>query len=249
VLQTDSPLPDALVSLGVSAGFLRDFQATLTDPDITTEDLCNVIIKPATLAQRCAFLDTLRGRTDSSGKSATGKATVFVSHAWRYRVNDVINTMLDFASANPDTDHYFWFDIFVNNQHAEGLNHPFEWWCSTFKDNIAAIGKVLLVMTPWDAPIPLTRAWCLWEIYCALELEQQGKAQLLVRLPGNQRAAFLAGVKEDYADVMKALAAVDAEKAQAHSTQDRENILGAVRGSVGFAKLNSAVSGRLRDWH
>jgi hypothetical protein len=169
-LQTDAPPPDDHVSLGVSAGFLRDLQTTLTtDPDITTEKLCEAVIKPATLTQRCAFLATLRGRTDSSGKPSIGRATVFVSHAWRYRVSDVIDTMLDFASADPDTDHYFWFDVFVNNQHAEGLNHPFEWWCSTFKDDIAAIGTVLLVMTPWDAPIPLTRAWCLWEIYCALE--------------------------------------------------------------------------------
>jgi hypothetical protein len=213
VLQAVPADAHEIVSLGVSAGFLRDFQASLTDPDITTERLCEAVIKPATL-DRCAFLDTLRGRTDSSGKPSVGRATVFVSHAWRYHVNDVIDTMLDYASANPDVDQYFWFDIFVNNQHAEGLNHPFEWWCSAFKDNIAAIGTVLLVMTPWDAPIPLTRAWCLWEIYCALELEQQGRGvQLMVRLPANQRAAFLAGVKEGYGNVMKALAAVDAEKA------------------------------------
>jgi hypothetical protein len=91
-------------------------------------------------------------------------------------------------------------------------------------------------MTPWDAPIPLTRAWCLWEIYCALELEQQGKAQLIVRLPANQRAAFLVGAKDDYSNAIAALSAVDAEKAQAFNPQDRENILGAVRGSVGFPR-------------
>jgi hypothetical protein len=30
--------------------------------------------------------------------------------------------MLDFAEENPDTDHYFWCDMFVNNQHAEALH-------------------------------------------------------------------------------------------------------------------------------
>jgi hypothetical protein len=107
-LHVSSSSAQTSVSLGVSAGFLRDFQAsslTTTDPDITTEKLCEAVIKPATLTQRCAFLDTLRGRTDSSGKPSVGRATVFVSHAWRYRVNDVIDTMLDFADENPDTNH------------------------------------------------------------------------------------------------------------------------------------------------
>jgi hypothetical protein len=54
------------------------------------------------------------------------------------------------------------------------------------------------------------------------------KAQLIVRLPANQRAAFLAGVKKSYRSVMKTLADVDAEKAQACYPKDRENIVGAV---------------------
>jgi pentatricopeptide repeat protein len=158
--------------------------------------------------------------------------------------------LLDFAMEDPDTEQYFWLDIFCRNLFVDSQDRPFEWWCSTFKDNIAAIGTVLLVMTPWYAPIPLTRAWCLWEIYCALELEQQGRGvQLILRLPADQRAAFLDGVNDDSDNVAKALAAVDAEKAQAHNTQDRENILGALRGSVGFAELSKAVSGRLRDWY
>jgi tetratricopeptide (TPR) repeat protein len=217
---------------------------------ITTAKLCEDVIKPATLTDRCAFLDTLRGETDSSGKPSVGRATVFVSHAWRYRVVDVIDTILDFAKESPDgtAEHYFWVDIFVNNQHAEGLDHPFEWWCSTFKDNIAAIGKVLLVMTPWDAPIPLTRAWCLWEIFCALELEQDGKAQLIVRLPANQRTPFFSGVIKGPGRALEALAAVDVEKAQAHSAKDLDSILNAVRGSIGCHRLNTDVIAHLREW-
>jgi hypothetical protein len=46
----------------------------------------------------------------------------------------------------------------TNNQH-QATSHPFEWWCTTFRESIKAIGSVLLVMTPWDNPIPLTRVW------------------------------------------------------------------------------------------
>ena len=33
---------------------------------------------------------------------------------------------------------------------------------------VKEIGHVVLVLSPWQNPIPFTRAWCLWEIYCAI---------------------------------------------------------------------------------
>ena len=30
------------------------------------------------------------------------------------------------------------------------------------------IDHTVLVLAPWDDPIPLTQAWCLWEIYSTL---------------------------------------------------------------------------------
>jgi hypothetical protein len=249
-LGTDVPARDEHVPFGVSVGFLRDSQEALGRQrrNIATEKLFEDVFKPATLTQCCAFLDTLRGRTDSSGRQVVGRATVFVSHAWQYRANDVLDTLLEYASdcACPGSQ-YFWLDVFCQNQHADSQDQPLEWRYGAVKDRIAAIGTVLLVMTPWDAPIPLKRAWCLWEIYCALEPEQQSKAQLIVRLPASQRADFQEGITDDSSSVLKALAAIDAEQAQAHSLQDREYILGAMRSRVGFADLNSAVSGRMRD--
>jgi hypothetical protein len=48
----------------------------------------------------------------------------------------------------------------VNSQHkTEEL--PQAWWTSAFASAIASIGRTLLVLQPWDAPIPLTRSWCL----------------------------------------------------------------------------------------
>ena len=63
---------------------------------------------------------------------------------------------------------YFWFDLYINNQHGTE-SVPQEWWSTTFKQSIKSIGSVLLVMSPWNNPTPLTRAWCLWEIMCALD--------------------------------------------------------------------------------
>jgi len=42
-------------------------------------------------------------------------------------------------------------------------------WANTFKSAVATIGNVALVLSPWHAPIPVTRIWCLWEIFCAID--------------------------------------------------------------------------------
>jgi hypothetical protein len=61
-----------------------------------------------------------------------------------------------------------WFDMFSNNQHeAPSLN--FEWWSTTFKSAICSFGRTVMVLKPWDRPITLSRAWCLFEIFCTVQ--------------------------------------------------------------------------------
>jgi hypothetical protein len=101
------------VPMGVSASFLRKFR-TNTKEDATTSDVCRQLILPGTSERQCAYIDLLHGQLSDDGFKATGPATVFVSHAWRYRFHHVVEAMLDYAADHPHA--YFWFDLFVNNQ-------------------------------------------------------------------------------------------------------------------------------------
>ena len=93
-------------------------------------------------------------------------ATVFVSHAWRYHFVDVYNTLEEHAKqSEAPEDVYFWFDLVCNNQH-KAPNLPQLWWKTTFTSAIKMIGRTCLLLAPWSDPIPLTRAWCLFEIFC-----------------------------------------------------------------------------------
>jgi hypothetical protein len=48
----------------------------------------------------------------------------------------------------------------VTAQHASaGPSKPSSWWMGTFKQSIARIGSLLLVVDAWDDPAPLRRAW------------------------------------------------------------------------------------------
>ena len=88
-----------------------------------------------------------------------------MSHAWKYLFLDVVESLEDFFSASGESDSaVIWFDLFTNSQHGTS-EKPFEWWTNTFLGAIGEIGSVVMVMHPWDNPVTLTRAWCIFEIY------------------------------------------------------------------------------------
>ena len=91
------------------------------------------------------------------------------------------------------------------------MDRPFEWWQTTFRDSIAAIGRVVLVLAPWSDPIPLTRVWCLFEIFSAATTD--GVA-LAVRLPPTERPAFEEALAKSFSVVMDTLVRVQSERAE-----------------------------------
>ena len=100
-------------------------------------------------------------------------------------------------------------------------------------------------MHPWTDPVPLTRAWCLWEILCAID---QG-VPLIVRLPKSEQAAFVTAFAGDSEVVMETLVRVQAEKATAKSAHDKDTIFAAIRESAGgFVELNQKVKDQMRAW-
>ena len=76
-------------------------------------------------------------------------------------------------------------DIFVGDQH-RAATLPQAWWTQAFRQSVLDIGRTVLVLQPWHAPVPLTRSWCLWEIFSSLD----GGAKLQIALSPTQREAF-----------------------------------------------------------
>ncbi|EGD80080.1 hypothetical protein PTSG_10354 [Salpingoeca rosetta] len=242
--------PPPLSLQGVSAAGLRKFFQELMDEFVdrdtdklralTTADTCNTVVLPRTKEKQCAFLELM-------DPEHIGTATVFVSHAWRYKIADVLATMVEFAEEEKRhgrPEPYFWFDLFMNNQNI-AADLPQDWWSTTFKESIAAIGKVLLVLTPWSNPIPLTRAWCLWEIFCGIS--QEG-VELAIRLPQHQHNALGQALLDDADAITNMLVEVQAGKAEAWKPEDKEMIFQAINSTVGFTQLNKAVKDQMRAW-
>eukprot|EP01048_Picozoa_sp_COSAG05_P006296 COSAG05_NODE_403_length_10204_cov_874.669372_6_plen_233_part_00 len=127
----------------------------VADPSITADQA-----PPGTRS----FLQKLAA--DPQTAHFVGVPTVFLSHAWTYKFRNVITAIRNYVEALPARapQPFFWFDCFSIDEHAtQSLTQG--WWSTTFQDAIRDIGATLMVLSPWDNPLPLTRAWCLWELF------------------------------------------------------------------------------------
>ena len=135
------------------------------------------------------------------------------------------------------TEVFLWFDVCTINEHQpERVSKGFS---DTFMEAVGSIGHTLLVLTPWDQPLVLSRSWCMWEMY----YPEQKRCELTICLTNEQRQAFLGA-----GDLQDAFAGIDSSKASAGSDIDRQKIAEAVKASVGFKALDGMIFARLRDW-
>ena len=109
---------------GSSCWFCQCFSEANRVP-MTTTDVCNMFLKELTAAKAQSYVEYLTEKNSPD----VGRATVFISHAWKYNFLDVVDALQHHFSSEPDV--YIWFDLFSNNQH-KAPNLPFEWWSDTF---------------------------------------------------------------------------------------------------------------------
>ena len=60
-------------------------------------------------------------------------------------------------------------DVPAIGQKSSTASKPQGYFFDAFRDAVQQIGRTVLVLFPLAAPIPLTRAWCVWEMYCTLD--------------------------------------------------------------------------------
>ena len=175
-----------------------------------------------------------------------GPANVFVSHAWKYIFLDVVKALKShFCEEEQSQGVFIWFDLFCNNQH-NAATLPFAWWTNTFSASIERIGRTVMILSPWDAPVTLRRAWCLFEVYCTVEKN----AAFDVAMCDHEEADFLSALTDgkSYAKFGELIAGIDVEQSEAFKDSDKDMIFAAVRTGPGFGTINLKVLRRIRQW-
>lgn len=229
---------------GVTLGFFREFIDNVCGGEanvahMTTTNVCETFIKPQTAAEQRSYCELLVRQEHPD----VGVADVFISHAWSCRFLDVYDALTHhFRHESPHL--CLWFDLFSNNQHAT-LDRDFDWWCGTFKGAIGAMQHVVMVLAPWHDPVPLTRAWCLFELYCSAET----RCRFEIAMSRHERAQFVASMVRDVEGcLLSVLHRVRCERSQAFDPNDQRRIFEAVERTVGFAQINAMVFEQLRRW-
>jgi tetratricopeptide (TPR) repeat protein len=190
-------------------------------------------------------------RDPSSGEPFVGPPSDFVCHAWRYCFADLVAALAaeDERRASAGV-RYYWNDIFVEDQNSAGTQ-PDGYFFSAFRLAVAAIGRTVLVLQPLHAAIPLSRSWCIWEIFCTVS--SRTGCELVVALPPSQKAEFervllgAGGVDE----LTSYVVAVDARNGKAFNQCDKEEIDRTIvreLGAEGFSTVNGAICAGLRAW-
>jgi tetratricopeptide (TPR) repeat protein len=211
----------------------------------TTTDVNTSFLVPATAASKLSMCDQLvsLGRCD-----VVGKATWFISHAWKFHFLDVFDSLLSYFCPNAGDDasscqEIVWFDMFSNSQHDTG-SKPFAWWTGTFTNAIRDLQNVLMIMIPWDAPIPLSRTWCIFEIYAC----QTTNSRFEITTTPAERGRFMHMIRDDICQFLNMLSRVSSRASECFIPDDRTKIFAAIEQSVGFTQLDSTVFRVFENW-
>ncbi|KAJ3100866.1 Kinesin light chain 3 [Phlyctochytrium bullatum] len=198
---------------------------------LTTTQVNIKYLQPATAASKLSMCEQLL--LDPEQKHYVGTAV------------EAINIFCQSVVLNEEhvEDPILWFDLFSNSQHDTAVK-PFGWWKGTFLNAVGKIGKVVMVMMPWDAPIPLTRAWCVFELYATSATQSRFE----VAMSRAESDRFLAVIRDDPKAFFKVLAKVRSRASIAFKLEDQKRIHKTIRQSVGFTDLDSQMFRVFERW-
>ncbi len=254
-------IPTAGISRAGLVAFMTRCGGRSALQGLTTADVCEKIIKPMTVD--VSYCTMAVG--DPSTAMHIGKANAFVSHTWGVLFLDSLDSLLDWTPLSsaacpaslekrgtgsssggnsPDMGEevFFWFDLFSNSQH-DVMGKDFDWWTKVFSKNVQDIGRLVLILQ-WADPIPLRRAWCIWEVACALSTH----GRLEICLSKSEDAAFLSTLCTDFDSIFHKLCLIDVRSATAQKEEDKISILAAIERTVGAVLVNTQVLNKIQEW-
>jgi len=235
----------------VSCAFLQAFLADkpLLEEHWTTKQVVEAFIKPQTVAAECSVWEALSASGAAEREALVGRSTVMVSHSWSNSFQSLVATLLSQATRHGEAaDTYYFIDIFCMNQHAlagagTSATTVGKGLLLELKQAVSFPGRMVMIAEPWHAPEPLTRCWCLYELYLAsatdakVEMAFSGPSELEVskELMGN---LDLAG------DILQRL---DVREARATVERDRRMILDTIQAEIGFDAFIAQIKAKLAD--
>ena len=225
------------IRLSAIYDFVEYFGGRIKFKGLTTSQVCDKFVKPRTVGDCISYCEVLK---QSSNSDDVGTAGVFISHAWNSKFDDVIASFEDFF--DKDANPYIWFDLFCTNQH--DLHKPSEWYSTTIKEAIGKFGDFVLILSPWDNPLPLTRTFCLYELWLAEKMN----CKFHVAMTSIDRQKFLEDIILHPTHFLTVVNSVNIGRSLSHNPTDKKKIYESIQLKVGFHNFNKIVSTKMANW-
>jgi len=239
--------------IGVSAAFLRSFAAEVPGGDpfaVTTSQICDAIIRPATQKRCCAYVELLVGKVDVDGRPWLGPPTVFVTHTWQFPFGVPLSVMLNYGDENPEA--YFFFTMFAYNQHRRLLGRMQDKsLADMIQRNVERIGRMLVVLHPWSDPLTLRRTWCLYEVMIALttgDIRKEDSVTIDIRVPPSEEASFHKALLSDFDAASNGFLHVKVQNSQSSHPDPQRMLLQLMEEAVGVDRLNTKLHALMHTW-
>ena len=152
------PFPDGITVEAIRAFFDEHVDGKMK-ADCTTADMLP-LVKSITKGDGsggagrsyCQWLKQKSAGSSSDSSDQVGPATVFISHAWKYNFYAFLLALE--ARFKGKQGVRLWIDNFCHNQHEDLTSDA---WVTIFEKHIKRINNTVMILFPWDNPIPFTR--------------------------------------------------------------------------------------------
>jgi len=210
--RSESPL----VRRGVSLDWLVRWTSELELWNVPTHVVVKKLVVPATSKDKKPYC-TLLSDVD------TGRADIFLSHGWGNRFGLIVATARKFASKRKTKGSIFlWIDIFAVTQHP-GEDQIFD--LSQLEMVIEDTTTTLMVLD--RNGLPLSRCWCLFELFVTIKCGAFGKLQIRVGELTDSYGGF-SPISDP--DLLRSLSSeIDLTRAEATLPQDKKMILSRIK--------------------
>ncbi|KAJ3040971.1 Kinesin light chain 3 [Rhizophlyctis rosea] len=235
-------IPGPVPLHGVRYSYLREFIIQCGDwaklGRLTTAEVCEKFVKP-----RTDLTKSLCDHLALSEPHNVGQANVFISHTWRYKFEDLMDGIRHHFNDREEEakSTILWIDIFSLPQH-ERPKIAADWLQKAFTDAISTIGQVIMIATPWDRPLTLTRAWCVYELLVA----HTSKCTFHIADP--ERWVFIGKLIQDPLAFQRITSFIKSANSTASEADDLKAIRQAVRAAGGFDVLDGIIIEALAVW-
>ena len=189
---------------------------------------------------RQSFEANVAALRDVSWDSAeVGPADVFVSWFLAVPIATLLDALEVFLQQNklPASTRFWVCDFSIRQTDVKSVKEDLEWLGKC----IEAIGHTVLLLQPWDAPLPLKRAYCVKEVYHT----QASGARFDLMMSSAQQRAFETALVDNFDSIKASLSRVDVRTCECRNKEDTKAILAELEKDVGFVECNKLVVGLL----